>query len=98
MNNTFTKTSYRLQSVKTGKMFDDNGWTLDAPEEKEPSLIRAIYEKPQLELKDNSWGLYKFADWLPVGRTLKGSSAPVTYKSDGLAKELGLHNLWITFS
>ncbi len=98
MNNTFTKTSYKLQSVKTGKIFEDNGWTLDAPEEKEPSLIRAIYEKPQLEVKNNSWGLYKFADWLPVGRTLKGSSAPVTYKSEGLAKELGLKNLWITFS
>ncbi len=98
MNNTFTKTNYKLQSVKTGKIFDDNGWTLDAPDEIEPTLIRAIYEKPQLEVKDNSWGLYKFADWLPIGRTLKGSSAPVTYKSEGLAKELGLKNLWITFS
>jgi len=29
---------------------------------------------------------------------LKGSSAPVTYKSEGLAKELGLSNLYITFS
>ncbi len=43
-------------------------------------------------------GLYRFADWLPVSRILKGSSAPVTYKSEGLAKELGLTNLWITFS
>jgi cysteate synthase len=98
MNNTFTKTSYRLQSVKTGKIFDDNGWTLDAPGEKEPTLIRAIYEKSQIDVKDNSWGLYKFADWLPIERTLKGSSAPVTYKSEGLAKKFGLKNLWITFS
>ncbi len=98
MNNTFTKTNYKLQSVKTGKIFDDTGWTLDAPEEKEPTLIRAIYEKQQLDVKDDSWGLYKFADWLPIGRTLKGSSAPVTYKSEGLAKELELKNLWITFS
>jgi cysteate synthase len=42
--------------------------------------------------------LYKFSDWLPVNRTLKGSSAPLTYKSDGLAEKLGLKNLWITFS
>jgi len=98
MNNTFTKTNYKLQSVKTGKIFVDTGWTLDAPEEKEPTLIRAIYEKQQLNVKNNAWGLYKFADWLPIGRTLKGSSAPVTYKSEGLAKELGLKNLWITFS
>ena len=29
------------------------------------------------------FGLYKFADWLPVRRMLKGSSAPVTYRSKG---------------
>jgi len=98
MNNQFTKTKYQLQSVKTGKIFDDAGWTLDAPGETEPTLIRAIYEKKHLEVKDDSYGIYKFADWLPVGRMLKGSSAPVTYKSEGLAKKLGLENLWITFS
>ena len=94
----FTKTKYQLQSVKTGKIFDDAGWTLDAPGETEPTLIRAIYEKKQLAVKDDSYGIYKFADWLPIGRTLKGSSAPVTCKSEGLATELGLKNLWITFS
>lgn len=98
MNNIFTKTNYQLQSVKTGRIFDDKGWTLDAPGETEPSLIRAIYEKKQLTVGDNSLGIYRFADWLPVGRMLKGSSAPVTYKSENLAAELGLKNLWITFS
>ncbi|WP_073000726.1 cysteate synthase [Mariniphaga anaerophila] len=98
MNKTFTRTSYRLQSVKSGKIFSDKGWTLDAPGETEPSLIRALYEKKQIDVKDNSWGLYKFSDWLPLSRTLKGSSAPATYKSEGLAKALGLKNLWITFS
>jgi cysteate synthase len=98
MSNDFTMTNYRLQSVKTGKVFEDNGWTLDAPGEKEPTLIRAIYEKKQIAVRNNSWGLYQFADWLPISRMLKGSSAPVTYKSEGLAKKLGLTNLWITFS
>ena len=94
----FTKTKYKLQSVKTGKIFDDKGWTLDPPGETEPSLIRAIYEKKKLTVGDDSMGIYKFADWLPVSRMLKGSSAPFTYKSKGLAAELGLNNLWITFS
>jgi cysteate synthase len=98
MTNQFKKTKYQLQSVKTGKVFDDAGWTLDAPGETDPTLVRAIYEKKQLTVGDNSLGIYKFADWLPVGRMLKGSSAPVTYKSEGLAAELGLKNLWITFS
>ncbi|MCE4563833.1 cysteate synthase [Maribellus sp. CM-23] len=98
MSKTFEKTRYQLKSIKTGKIFNDTGWLLDAPGEVEPTLIRAMYEKKQIEVKDDSWGLYKFADWLPVSKTLAGSSAPVTYKSEGLAKELGLKNLWITFS
>ena len=92
------KTNYRLQSVDTGRIFKDSGWLLDAPEEGKPGLIRAVYEKKQLEVKGNEFGLYKFSDWLPVQKLLQGSFAPVTYKSEGLAKALGLTNLWITFS
>ncbi len=98
MNKDFSPTKYLLKSFKTSNEFTDSGWVLDEPGAAEPSLIRAIYDKKQIEVKDDSWGLYKFADWLPVSRTLEGSSAPVTYKSEGLAKKLGLENLWITFS
>jgi cysteate synthase len=98
MNNQFAKTNYQLQSVKTGDIFTDTGWTLDAPGETEPSLIRAIYEKKQITSGPESMGIYRFSDWLPVGRMLNGSSAPVTFKSYGLAKKLGIENLWITFS
>ncbi|MCF8348765.1 MAG: cysteate synthase [Bacteroidales bacterium] len=91
-------TPYKLQSLATGQIFDDSGWLLEAPNENQPALIRAIYAQKQLKVKDTSFGLYRFADWLPVNRYLQGSSAPVTYKSDGLAHELGLKNLYITFS
>jgi cysteate synthase len=94
----FTPTRYFLQSVKTGQQFPDAGWTLDAPGESSPTLIRAIYENRRLTLRNDLPGLYRFADWLPIGRILEGSSAPVTYKSEKLASSLGLSNLWITFS
>lgn len=84
--------------VATGREFDDAGWILDDAECKTPSLVRANYEKKQLEVKPESYGFYKFCDWLPVKRMLKGSSAPVTYKSEALAKHLGLENLWITLN
>ena len=42
--------------------------------------------------------MYRCADWLPVYRILKGSAAPVTYRSRGLASYLGLENLYITFN
>jgi cysteate synthase len=98
MTQAFQPTKYELKSVKSGNVFTDKGWTLDAPGEQDPSLIRAIYEKKQLEVKDASLGLFQFADWLPVSKTLEGSCAPVTYKSEGLAKALGLSHLYITFS
>lgn len=94
----FEPTRYKLQSVAAGNIFEDSGWLLDAPGAEKPSLIRAIYEKKQLNLRGNQAGIYTFADWLPIVRMLQGSSAPVTYKSEGLAKALGLSNLWITFS
>ncbi len=93
-----SKTEYSLESLVTGKIFNDTGWMLEAPGENKQGLIRAIYRKKQIDVKDDRYGIYKYADWLPVNRMLKGSSAPVTYKSAGLAKELGLENLYITFS
>src|SRR5512138_791674 len=94
----FTPTRYKLRSVSTGKVFEDTGWILDPPGEEKPSLIRAEYEKKQLNTGPDELGLYKFADWLPIRRMLKGSAAPVTYKSKVLAEALGLTNLYITFS
>lgn len=94
----FKPTKYTLTCVATGREFDDTGWILDDAECKPPSLVRANYEKKQIEVKPDSYGFYKFCDWLPVRRTLDGSSAPVTYKSEALAKHLGLTNLWITLN
>jgi len=98
MNHNFRPTRYRLQSLATGNVFDDTGWLLEAPGEQQPTLIRAVYDNLQLDLLDEQFGLYRFASWLPLNRILTGSSAPVTYKSKGLAAHLGLKNLFITFS
>lgn len=94
----FKPTNYKLVTVATKNTFDDTGWVLDDKSCDCPSLIRAEYQNKELQVKDEQLGLYKFCDWLPVKRMMKGSAAPVTYKSDGLAKYLGLNNLYITFS
>ena len=94
----FSPTEYKLVCLATGQEFEDEGWSLGSPFTKEPTLIRAVYAKKQLEVKDDGCGLYKFRDWLPIKRELKCSSSPVTYKSKGLAKALGLENLYITFN
>jgi len=94
----FTKTKYTLKSLCCGECFEDQNWELSCPKNDEPSLIRAIYADKQLVVDESLPGLYKFASWLPVCKTLKGSGAPVTFKSVGLAHELGLKNLYITFN
>lgn len=94
----FTPTEYKLICVATGEQFEDAGWTLDYPGYDKPSLVRASYAKKQLTLDPEQQGLYKFRDWLPIKRLLKCDAAPVTYKSEGLAKALGLENLYITFN
>ena len=94
----FKPTEYRLENVKTGRIFDDSGWILADPEAKDPSLVRAVYENKQFTPRSDLRGLYRYAEWMPVKRLLRGSAAPVTYKSKGLAKYLGLNNLYITFS
>ena len=96
--NTLEKTDYVLESRCCGAKFADHKWELDCPNQDGAALIFANYAKKQLEIKENLPGLYKFSDWLPVCRMLEGSGAPVTYKSEGLASELGLSDLYITFN
>lgn len=92
----FTPTKYNLMNVSDGRVFEDNGWSLADPQSSNASLIRAQYGK--FQPREDLDGLYRYACWLPIKRLLKGSCAPVTYKSEGLARLLGLQNLYITFS
>ena len=98
-NKDFNPTEYQLQTVATGRIFNDEGWTLDDKQCDKPSMVRPVYEKKQLQVKDDKGlGLYRYADWLPIKTMLRNPSEPVTYKSEGLARHLRLHNLFITFN
>ncbi len=94
----FTPTKYKLMNCATGRIFEDEGWTLADPECDTPAMVRAVYENKRFQVRNELDGFYKFAEWLPIKRTLKHSHAPVTYRSTALASYLGLENLYITFS
>lgn len=94
----FIPTVYSLMNVASGRTFQDKGWMLADPESEVPSLVRTVYAKKQIDVKGSDWGFYRFADWLPVHRLLKDSATTVTYRSEGLARHLGLGNLYIAFS
>ena len=61
------------------------------------SLLRAYYASKKLILRDHP-GIWKFYEWLPVRGISKTGDSSVTFKSIELAKELGLKNLYISFS
>ena len=94
----FEPTKYHLVNVGNGREFEDKGWTMSDPEGGAPSLVRAVYDSKRFNPREDQDGIYRYADWMPIKRTLRKSCAPVTYKSKGLAQFLGLENLYITFS
>lgn len=94
----FTPTKYSLVNVADGRQFMDKGWSLSDPLAASPSLIRAVYDEKKFSPRDDMEGIYRYASWLPIKRVLKGGQGPVTYKSRALAAELGLENLYLTFT
>ena len=95
--NRFSPTEYSLLCVATNEVFEDEGWTLDYPTCDTHSLIRTQYANKQLTIYSGN-GLYRYRDWLPLKRELCCQSQQATYKSIGLARVLGLKNLYITFN
>lgn len=94
----FFPTKYHLQSLCCESTYQDQKWELQCPHPHHPSLIRAIYQEKRLHVNNELPGLYRFSDWLPICQILEGSGAPVTYKSESLARYLNLNQLHITFN
>lgn len=65
--------------------------------ENDDSLLRADYYEKRLDLR-NQPGMGRFHSWLPIQKELTTDAGPITYKSEALARELGLSNLYIGFS
>ena len=85
---------YLLRCVSDGSVRPP--YSLSCPHDS--SLLRAEYKSRQLEIK-NLPGIWRFIDWLPVkGIIEKATGRSVTYKSQGLARELDLENLYISFN
>ncbi|MDD4127064.1 MAG: hypothetical protein PHV39_05190 [Methanomicrobium sp.] len=61
------------------------------------SLIKADYAQKQLRVR-NLPGMFKYQDWLFVSGFRDVKTAPVTYQSKALSKELGLSGLYISFN
>ena len=90
------RTDRKLLCVSSGNEFPDDGIRNEEPGA--ASLLRAVYGKTGFAPNKDAPGLYRYADWLPIDKTLEGSAAPVSFWSKELGKKLGLPRLLITFS
>ena len=88
-------TPYTLRCILCGEEVPEH-YTL-ACSRGHPSLLRADYAKKQLILK-KAPGIFRFGSWLPINGTLPIEAGPVCYKSEALAHELGISNLFIGFN
>ena len=86
---------YLLRCPGCGRSFSDH-YTLDCPSGCD-ALIQAVYTERRLTLRDLP-GVFRYSGWLPIEGHLEIDAGPVSYESEGLARELGLSHLTITFS
>jgi cysteate synthase len=87
---------YHLKCVEGGEVVITDSYTNTCPEGHD-SLLRTVYRRKQIR-KRSGQGMFNYIDWLPVEAALPTRAGPITYKSDGLGRELGLNNLYIGFS
>jgi cysteate synthase len=86
---------FNLKCIECGEDLKSNAFIFSCPDHR--GLVRSVYSRRRIELK-NEPGIWRFIDWLPVNQASNYGEKPVTYKSEGLAKEVGLDNLYISFN
>jgi len=86
---------YHLECLECGKTIQDR-YTNTCPEGHD-SLLRTAYKTKRIRRLSGE-GMFNYIDWLPVEETLPINASPITYKSEDFGKELGLKNLYISFS
>ena len=62
-----------------------------------PALLRTEYDERSFIVTAEP-SVRRYESWLPRGREIATAAQTAVYKSDGLAKKLGLAELWIGFN
>ncbi|MCX4460731.1 cysteate synthase (plasmid) [Streptomyces sp. NBC_01340] len=89
---------YTLVCPECGSRFADDGLMLSCAGDHSPAFLRTSYDDRDFTVRDDIDGLYRYQSWLPVRRTVPGAGGTVTYRSEGLARALGIGELWIAFN
>ena len=89
---------YTLSGTLCEAEYEPDPFRLACDEDHGPALLRAIYDKKKIEVKEELPGIFRFLDRLPVERFLDGEGKPITYESENFAHHLGLSNLFISLN
>lgn len=90
--------NYHLRCTACGEEYADDRFRLTCDRDHRPALLRTEYGSKKLRVRPELPGMFKYADFLPVDRTLDVQGAPVTFRSEALAGRLGLENLYVIFN
>jgi len=101
--------SHKLKCLhpECGKEYADSEHRLRCDDEilghHAPALLQAAYETKEIRVRPELPGIFPYLDWLPLGGAYidpPGYSLgkPICYRSDGLAKILGLKHLYVAFN
>jgi cysteate synthase len=89
---------YALRCPVCGRTTADDGLLLRCPEIHEPALLRAEFLDRRFEPDPASDGIFRYRRWLPAARPLAGAGRSVTFRSERLARMIGLRQLWVVFN
>jgi len=90
---------YVLECTACGSVYRDDGFRLRCDGSHPPALLRTRYALERFEPMHRSAGIGRYRRWLPLRRSeVPDASLPAIYKSEGLARLLGLRELWIAFN
>lgn len=90
-------TPTRLRCCGCGAAFDDDGLRLTCPHDHPPALLRSEYAERRFA-PTHEPSVLRYRAWLPLQREVRTDARVAVYRSDGLARRLGLGALWIAFS
>jgi cysteate synthase len=89
---------YVLVCSSCGRRKADDGVVLDCSSDHPPGLMRTEYTSRCFSPSSGREDLFRYRSWLPVVRMQENVGRTAVYRSKGLAKALGLPNLWIAFN
>ncbi|WP_369830327.1 cysteate synthase [Mycobacterium sp. E342] len=92
-------TSHKLVCTACGKSYDDDGYRLRCDGEHEDAVLTTRYPMGRFVQNAQASGLARYAAWLPLNSgLLDNAQSCIVFRSEALARELGMKNLWIAFS